>query len=124
MADSRIPSEIEAKLLVPRARDFQAIARIRHLARYRLQRRDAVRLHSVYIDTPDLTLARHGVALRLRRHAGRWEATAKWAGRVRGVVHDRPELTVRLRSAPRLPFLLPRGPLRQRLAGLVTGQPL
>lgn len=116
--------EVEAKLLAPRESDLRAIARVECLGPYRLRRRDTARLHSIYVDTADLTLARHGVALRLRRHAGRWEATAKWAGQVNGVVHERRELTRALRSVPRMPFSLPPGVLRTQLNAQVAGQPL
>ncbi len=120
----RVPSEIEAKLLASEERALRRVAATRRLGRYRLRPHDSVRLHSVYVDTPDLTLARHGVALRVRRDAGGWEVTAKWAGSVRGDVHERPELTVPLRAAPRMPFVLPTGPLQRRLAALVAGRPL
>ena len=124
MTDSGIPSEVEAKLLVPQDRDLLAVARLDHLGRYRVQRRDVVRLHSVYLDTADLSLAHHGVALRVRRQSGRWEATAKWTGRVRGDVHERPELTVPLARMPRTRFTLPAGPLATHLAALVAARPL
>ena len=124
MADRPIPVEIEAKLLVPTATDLLAIARLTQLGPYPLRSRGAVRLHSSYLDTPSLTLARHGVALRLRRQGRQWEATVKLAGRVEGDVHERPELTVALPSAPALPFLPPPGPLHTQLAALVAGRPL
>lgn len=124
MIGSGIPSEVEAKLLVPQDRDLLAIARLDRIGRYRVQPRDVVRLHSIYLDTADLSLAHHGVALRVRRQAGRWEATAKWTGRVRGAVHERPELTVPLARAPRTPFTPPAGPLAVHLAALVAGRPL
>ena len=123
MADT-IPVEIEAKLLVPTATDLRAIGRLTHLGPYPLRSRGAARLHSTYLDTPSLTLARHGVALRLRRQGRQWEATLKWAGQVEGDVHERPELTVALPSAPALPFApLPR-PLHTQLAALVAGRQL
>ena len=124
MGNQRIPSELEAKLLVQTERDMRAIARLTHLGRHRLRTRGVARLHSIYVDTSDFTLARHRVALRLRSDAGRWEATAKWEGRVAGAVHERPELTVALNAKPRLPFVLPDGPLRARLGTLVAARPL
>ena len=124
MTDSSVPSEVEAKLLVPAGGDLRPLARLQQLGRYRVQPRDVARLHTVYLDTTDLTLARHGVALRVRRHAGHWEATAKWAGTVRGDVHERPELTVPLPRAPRAPFSPPAGPLAMHLAALIAGRPL
>jgi triphosphatase len=123
MADA-IPVEVEAKLLVPTATDLRAIGRLTHLGPYPLRSRGAVRLHSTYLDTPSLTLARHGVALRLRRQGRQWEATLKWAGQVEGDVHERPEMTVALPKAPALPFAPLPGPLHTQLAALVAGRQL
>ena len=119
-----IPSEVEAKLRVPRERDLRAIAALTHVGTYPLRARDTALLHSLYVDTANLTLARHGVALRLRQHGSRWEATAKWAGRVEGSLHERPELTVELAAPPAIPFALPDGPLQTHLAALVAGRAL
>jgi len=118
------PLEVEAKLEVRRENDLRANRPPRPARAYRLRLRDAVRLHSAYVDTANLTLARHGVALRLRRQGDKWEATAKWSGRVAGSVHERPELTVPLAHEPRLPFALPPGPLHVYLSALVAGRPL
>jgi triphosphatase len=124
MTDSRVPSEVEAKLLLPEGGDLRPLARLQQLGRYRVQPRDVVRLHSVYLDSGALPLAHHGVALRVRRQSGHWEATAKWAGTVRGGVHERPELTVPLPRAPRTPFIPPPGPLAIHLAALIAGRPV
>ncbi len=117
-------AELEGKLLVPNAHRLDAIARLASIGPYRLKRRRAQWLHSVYLDTTDFTLARRGVALRLRRDGRRWEATVKWSGRVRGAIHERPEITVRLPRRPRWPFSLPAGPLQAHLARLVKDRPL
>jgi triphosphatase len=117
------PLEIEAKLLAARASDLRTIAHLESIGPYRLRPRDTARLHSVYIDTADLMLTRRGIAVRLRRHAGRWELTAKWAGRIAGLVHERPELTIPLSTAPRFPFHLD-GQLRPDLDAIVAGRPL
>jgi len=119
-----IPPEVEAKLLVPRASDLRAIAQVGVLGAHRLRARSAARLRSLYLDTGDLTLARQGVALRVRRTGTQWETTAKWPGQVDGIVHERPELTVSLPRPPRFPFALPAGPLRVHLSALVAGRPL
>ncbi len=118
------PLEIEAKLLVPRAADLGAIARLEQLGAYRLRPLGTARLYSLYLDTAERTLVRHGVALRVRRHGRRWEATAKWPGQVNGTVHERPELTVPLSGAPAMPFALPEGALGLQLSALVAGRPL
>ena len=122
MAARRSHQEVEAKLLASESQ-LRAIARLGEVGVYRLRPRDIVRLHSVYVDTADLTLARHGIALRLRRQAARWELTAKWAGRVAGLLHERGEVTVPLSRPPRFPFHLDAG-LQPKLQGLVTDQPL
>lgn len=49
------------------------------------------RMLSIYYDTPGRDLARHGMALRLRRSGGRWVQTLKTEGRVRGALHERGE---------------------------------
>ncbi len=121
---SPIPQEIEAKLLVPRAGVLQAIARLKRLGPYRLRPRRTARLHTIYLDTPEFTLACCRTAVRLRRHGTRWEASVKWEGQGDGVVHARPELTVQLAAPPSLPFTLPPGPLADQLAKLVAEQPL
>ena len=124
MAKRAVPTEVEAKLLIPDDRVLRALARLRHIGRYSLESRGTVRLQSTYVDTPGLTLVRHGVALRLRSAEGKWEMTAKWDGSVDGVVHSRAELTVPLPDTPTPPFTLPPGPLRDRLNALVAGRPL
>ena len=121
---TRIPQEVEAKLLAPRAAVLTAIARVKSLGPYRLRPRQPAHLHTIYVDTCAFTLARHGVALRLRRNRARWEASAKWSGREDGIIHKRPELTVPLPHAPSFPFTLPPGPLRTQLSGLVAEQGL
>jgi len=118
----RSHQEVEAKMLASESQ-LRAIARLREVGGYRLRPRDSVRLHSVYLDTADLALARHGIALRLRRQAGRWELTAKWAGRIAGLVHERPEVTLPLPRAPRFPFRLDKG-FQPRLEAIVAHQPL
>jgi inorganic triphosphatase YgiF len=123
-APAAIPEEVEAKLLVPRPALLSAIARLKDLGPYRLRLRQTVRLHTIYLDTAEFTLARHGVALRLRRNRTRWEASIKWSGREDGIVHTRPELTVRLPRPPSFPFTVPAGPLATQLSVLVAGQPL
>jgi CHAD domain-containing protein len=117
-----VPAEIEAKLLVRSESDLRAIARLTELGPYRLERRPTQRLHSLYLDTPQFALSRSGVALRLRRHGGRWEATVKWSGIVVGVRHQRPELTVALPRKPEL-LRLP-AELHSHLAVLVRAAPL
>jgi inorganic triphosphatase YgiF len=110
-----VPTEVEGKLLVPTERSRRILAGLERIGTYPVRAAGVQRLHSVYIDTADFALARQGIALRLRREGGRWEATAKWSGQVNGAVHERPELTVPLDGKPELPFSLPDGPLRVHL---------
>lgn len=116
--------EIEAKLLVPHVATLSTIAKLKELGPYRLWLRRTLELHTVYLDTAQFTLARQGIALRVRRDRTQWEATIKWSGREDGMMHTRPELTVRLASAPAFPFVLRPGPLADHLSELVAGQRL
>src|SRR5262245_51623793 len=116
MTDNRVPSEVEAKLLVPQHAGLPALAHLQRLGRFRLRLRDTARLHSIYLDTSRFILAHHGLTLRVRRDAGRWEATVKWMGASRGDVHERPELTVHLPRRPKGRLVVPAGPLRLHLA--------
>src|SRR5262245_3898879 len=94
------PLEVEAKLAVSSERELRAIAGLGRIGVHPLRWRGTARLHSIYFDTAELVLARHGVALRARRDGRRWEITLKWPGEVRGAMHARPELT---ESLPRPP---------------------
>lgn len=49
------------------------------------------RLHSIYYDTPDLSLWRNGYALRVRRAGGRWVQTLKGEGAMAAGLHQRQE---------------------------------
>ncbi|MGE0519279.1 MAG: CHAD domain-containing protein [Candidatus Binatia bacterium] len=124
MRADAIPQEVEVKLAVDSADTLGRIARLRRLGDYGLRPRGIQHLHTVYLDTAALSLARSGVALRVRRNGRRWEATAKWPGQVAGALHERPELTMPLRDAPGMPFELPDGPLRDRLRPFALGRPL
>src|SRR5262249_55414422 len=114
----------EAKLTLASAADAHAIAELRQLGGYELHLLPTQQLRSIYLDTPSFSLARHGVALRVRRDNGTWEATAKWGGRIQDAVHERAELTVPLSGTPRFPFAIPAGPLALQLTALVAGGPL
>jgi len=103
------PSEIELKLALPDAARAPLRARLLRLGRGRLQR-----LETTYYDTADLLLARHGMALRLRRVGELWVQTLK-TGAARTAFSTRGEWETpaaggrlqlgRLRASP-LPALL------------------
>lgn len=108
-AIDRRPREVELKLAVPRA----ALPSLRRrLARLGPALREP--LETVYFDTEDRLLARHGMALRLRKAGTRWLQTLK-SGGARGAFSIRGEwetaapdgrlALARLRTSP-LPALL------------------
>ena len=82
-------SELELKFQVP--------AEIVPSLRAELQRRRArtVPMVALYFDTPDFTLGRHRVSLRLRREGDQWVQTLKATGRS---AVDRLEHSVALRD--------------------------
>jgi triphosphatase len=86
-----VPAEIELKLAIA-ASDVPKLARVPVLKSASRGRAITSRLHSIYYDTPELTLREQGVALRLRRIGTRWLQTLKSAGRVEGGLHQREEL--------------------------------
>ncbi|MCU0949763.1 MAG: CHAD domain-containing protein [Burkholderiaceae bacterium] len=108
-AADRTPREVELKLAVPRA---ALPALRRRLLRFGPATREL--LQTVYFDTADRLLARHGMALRLRKAGTRWLQTLK-SGGARGAFSARGEWETpapggrlslaRLRASP-LPALL------------------
>ena len=101
--------EVELKLAVP----VEAVPTLQRRLRA-LGRAEIVRLQTTYFDTADLLLARHAMALRLRRDGARWVQTLK-TGAAQGAFSSRGEWEVtvpaaqlqlgRLRQTP-LPALL------------------
>jgi inorganic triphosphatase YgiF len=85
-----MPNEIELKLLV----DPQDIRRLwRHplLAARACRKLPTQKLLSIYYDTPELTLHKNNIAVRLRRVGGHWIQTVKTEGSVVAGLHERPE---------------------------------
>jgi len=82
--------ETELKLLLPPPdlRRLRRDPRIKALQRGRASTR---RVHSVYYDTPERTLLRAGLSLRLRSDGGRWLQTLKTEGRAAAGLHMREE---------------------------------
>lgn len=85
-----MPNEIELKLLIDPA---HLIRFLRHplLKMHTRQRPRTQRVLSIYYDTPDLTLHKHRIAVRLRHIGQRWLQTVKTEGRVSAGLHERPE---------------------------------
>ncbi|GIW43473.1 MAG: hypothetical protein KatS3mg077_0755 [Candidatus Binatia bacterium] len=118
--------EIEAKFHPEDERVWHELRSGTELGDFVVRPKGREKLVSSYLDTPDWSLFRAGVALRLRRKAGvpGCELTAKWTGSVNGSIHQREELTVALRRPPRLPIRRLPPPLETRLAATVAKRPL
>ncbi|MDO9225410.1 MAG: CYTH and CHAD domain-containing protein [Pseudomonadota bacterium] len=86
--------EIELKLALDPA-DVTRCRRHPLLAGVKAERR---RLHSIYYDTPDFTLTRRKIALRLRRVGYHWVQTLKAAAPAVGALSARPEWEVQVMS--------------------------
>ncbi|MDX8123641.1 CYTH and CHAD domain-containing protein [Janthinobacterium sp. GMG2] len=82
--------EIELKLLLAQ----QDVSRLRAhplLAQSTQGEPQLLRMHDIYVDTPDLQLCRHQAGLRVRQVDGRWVQTLKAGGTVSGGLHSRHE---------------------------------
>lgn len=85
------PLEIELKLAIGE-RDIWHLRR--HPAVRGRHRPVTCEILGIYYDTPDLALARRGIAVRLRRAGDRWVQTVKLSGTSSGGLHRRPEWEV------------------------------
>jgi inorganic triphosphatase YgiF len=85
-----VATETELKLAVAPA-DLKRLARSAVLAEASRSKPATRRVYSVYYDTPERDLARRGMALRLRKVAGRWVQTLKTAGMTQAGLHSRGE---------------------------------
>ena len=116
--------EVEVKLLTEDVTVFDRIATCSQFGPFRLERRPTLQLQTTYLDTVDFLIARHALALRLRRIGDDgWEASTKGQGQVKGAIHARPERTVVLPSAPTFPFVPPEE-LADSLPTVSAGQTL
>ncbi|TSA49925.1 MAG: CHAD domain-containing protein [Nitrosomonadales bacterium] len=85
-----MPTETELKLRLP----ADCVARLQRnplLKSSSISRPVTQKLYSVYYDTPDFDLKRHGIALRLRRSGRNWVQTIKGGGSVAAGLHQRDE---------------------------------
>ena len=116
--------EVEVKLLTEDVTVFDQIAACSRFGPFCLERRPTLQLQTTYLDTADFLIARHALALRLRRIGDEgWEVSTKGQGQVTGAIHARPERTVELSSAPTFPFVPPKE-LTDGLPTVATGQTL
>ena len=122
--DDRPTVADDVRFAAARDQDLRALAQRTALGPYRLRVHESVRLHAIHLDTPDLTLTRSGVALRLQRRARHWEAIVDRFGNTGGMEPQALVADAPLAKRPQLPFPLPDGPLRVRLRALVAERPL
>jgi triphosphatase len=85
-----IQTEIEFKLAID-PRDAGALRRIPILRSQTIDGPLRRKVSVVYFDAPDLRLKRQGLALRLRKVAGKWMQTLKTEGSALGGLHQRGE---------------------------------
>jgi len=81
-------NEVELKLALAESDQSRFL---RHPLLAAATSRQVETLDNIYYDTADLSLRRHGVALRLRRQGKRWLQTVKLAGKAAAGLTSRPE---------------------------------
>jgi inorganic triphosphatase YgiF len=115
--------EIELKLEI-RPEDVARLLRSPELRELSAGRSQTRSLQTVYFDTPELGLARHGMALRVRRDGRKRLQALKARGPRRGAHFDRIEHeAVASREEPDL-GLVPDPELRARVEAAIAGAPL
>ncbi len=113
-----------AILLIPPDCDLRGLTRQATLGLYRLQPAGTSRRRSTFVDTPDLALTRAGAALRLQRHASRWQAVFTRPGHSAAAPDELEAVTVSPPKPPHLRLVLTPGPLRTALCAWAAGRPL
>ena len=119
-----MPTEVEAKYVVPDRETFRALRRTESLAGYAVEPAGKARVADHYLDTRGRALTRQGWACRLRSVGKTWTLTLKGPRSVRGSVVSREELEVSLPDAITRPSRWPRGPLREEVERLTGGSAL
>jgi inorganic triphosphatase YgiF len=115
--------EIELKLEI-RPEDVPRLLRSEPLGELAAGRAQTRSLHSVYFDSPDLALARAGMALRVRRDGRKLVQTLKARGPQRGAHFDRIEYEAPTSAEEPDLGLVPDPELRAQIEALLAGSPL
>src|SRR5262245_1940256 len=115
--------EIELKLEI-RPEDVPRLLRSQELRELAAGRGQTRSLHSTYFDTPDLDLARAGMALRVRRDGRRRVQTLKARGPQRGAHFDRIEYEAPTSLEEPDLGLVPDPELRAQVEAALAGAPL
>src|ERR1700680_2978716 len=114
-----MPQEIEIRFAAC-PRDLARVAKSSKLHGYVLGRAAKQRLNSIYYDTPELSLAKAGLSLRVRKNGGSYVQTVKDESSG-AVLSQRSEYECKLSSPHPDPDLVSDTHMRERLRGIVNG---
>ena len=93
-----MPVEIELKLTVP-LKHSNRLLRLPVLESLSTTCPKTHKLYSIYYDTPDFYLKKHGIAFRLRRNGKRWIQTIKDKGQISAGLFQHREFEVLVKNA-------------------------
>lgn len=93
-----MPVEIELKLTVP-LKHSNRLLRLPLLESLSTTSPKTHKLYSIYYDTPDFNLRKHGIAFRLRRNGKRWIQTIKDKGQISAGLFQHREWEVLVKNA-------------------------
>jgi len=117
-----MPQEIEIRFAAS-ARDLALLARSSKLQGYVLGRAATRRLDSIYYDTPELSLAKAGLSLRVRKNGGSYVQTVKDESSGT-LLSQRPEYECELPSPQPDPDRISDAEVRERVRAIVNGTPI